>query len=68
MRYLIILTLDSFQGQIVYGVVGSLNAPFFFAVGNASGEVITVNDLKTDIKSQYEVSSYCWISFIVLLH
>lgn len=46
----------TFQGQIVYGVVGSLNAPFYFGVDNSSGEVAVINDLKTDIRQQYDVS------------
>jgi hypothetical protein len=50
---------------MVYGVVGSLNAPFYFAVGNRSGEVTTINDLKTDIKQQYDVSTM--FSCLVLL-
>lgn len=47
----------TFQGQIVYGVVGSFNAPFYFGVDNSSGEVAIINDLKTDIRQQYDVSS-----------
>lgn len=49
--------LYTFQGQIVYGVVGSFNAPFYFGVDNSSGEVAIINDLKTDIRQQYDVSS-----------
>lgn len=40
----------------MYGVVGSLNAPFYFGVDNSSGEVAVINDLKTDIRQQYDVS------------
>lgn len=47
----------TFQGQIVYGVVGSFNAPFYFGLDNSSGEVAIINDLKTDIRQQYDVSS-----------
>ncbi|XP_065921690.1 protocadherin Fat 4 isoform X2 [Magallana gigas] len=43
------------KGQIVYGVVGSLNAPFYFGVDNSSGEVAVINDLKTDIRQQYDL-------------
>ena len=52
----VIFHFEFFQGQIRYGVIGYLNAPFFFGVNNATGVVSIRNDLKTDIQRQYEVS------------
>ncbi|XP_062579030.1 protocadherin Fat 3-like [Saccostrea cucullata] len=43
------------KGSIVYGVAGSLNAPFFFGVDNSSGEVAINNDLRKDIQQQYKL-------------
>lgn len=58
--------LYTFQGQIVYGVVGSFNAPFYFGVDNSSGEVAIINDLKTDIRQQYDVSSTFSLDCLVM--
>lgn len=40
---------------MVYGVVESLSAPFFFGADDSTGEVTIINDLKTNIKQQYDV-------------
>lgn len=52
----------------MYGVVGSLNAPFYFGVDNSSGEVAVINDLKTDIRQQYDVSITVTVLFSLCGH